>query len=309
MQETAGETLWSGGERAHVYYTQHCGGMSEPASAVWPAEHAAYLAGQRADPYCLRRSPAEWHAQIVLTGLSEIFRAQGWQTPSPIAAIHVIRRGATGRAELLAVTGVGAPARLSDSSFRFAVNRALGWNQIRSDWYTARVSGQALELSGKGYGHGVGLCQAGAYEMAAEGKSAAQILNFYFPGTAIGITSADHGWQQVAGAGGLCSPQTRLENYWPKAMPPGRERSHCRARLPVRRSCGPGAANHPTVSANHGGAGLDVGLDPAAPCFCSPPPCGKTTEEPKPCFCMSFWMCWWSRRQEKRPVMVTRRLG
>ena len=201
VQETAGETLWSGGERAHVYYTQHCGGMSEPASAVWPAEHAAYLAGQRADPYCLRRSPAEWHAQIVLTQLSEIFRAQGWQTPSPIAAIHVIRRGATGRAELLAVTGVGAPARLSASSFRFAVNRALGWNQIRSDWYTARVSGQALELSGKGYGHGVGLCQAGAYEMAAEGKSAAQILNFYFPGTAIGITSADHGWQQVAGAG------------------------------------------------------------------------------------------------------------
>ena len=92
VRETAGETLWSGGQRAHIYYTQHCGGMSESASAVWPAEHAAYLAGHRADPYCLRRSPAEWHAQIALTQLSEIFRAQGWQTPSPIAAIHVIRR-------------------------------------------------------------------------------------------------------------------------------------------------------------------------------------------------------------------------
>jgi stage II sporulation protein D len=201
VQETAGETLWSGGDRAHVYYTQHCGGMSEPASAVWPAEQAVYLAGRRADPYCLRRSPAAWHAQVALTQLSEIFNAQGWQTPSPIDEIRVIRRGATGRAELLAVTGVGAPARLSASSFRFAVNRALGWNQIRSDWYTASMSGPALEISGKGYGHGVGLCQAGAYEMAVEGKSAAEILNFYFPGTAIGITSADHGWQQVAGAG------------------------------------------------------------------------------------------------------------
>ena len=45
VRETAGETLWSGGQRAHVFYTQHCGGMSEAASAVWPEEKAAYLAG------------------------------------------------------------------------------------------------------------------------------------------------------------------------------------------------------------------------------------------------------------------------
>ncbi len=60
VRETAGETLWSGGQRAHIYYTQHCGGMSEPAAAVWPAEQAAYLPGNHADPYCLRRSPAAW---------------------------------------------------------------------------------------------------------------------------------------------------------------------------------------------------------------------------------------------------------
>jgi stage II sporulation protein D len=201
VRETAGETLWSGDQRAQIYYTQHCGGRSASAAAVWPAEQASYLAGNRADPYCLRRSPAEWHTEIPLAQLSEIFSAQGWQTPSPIEDIRVIRQGAAGRAELLAVTGVGVPARLSASSFRFAVNRALGWNQIRSDWYTAAVSGPALEIRGKGYGHGVGLCQAGAYEMAAEGHSAAEILNFYFPGTAIGITSADRGWQQIAGAG------------------------------------------------------------------------------------------------------------
>ncbi len=32
VRETAGETLWFGGQRAHVYYTQHCGGMSEAAA-------------------------------------------------------------------------------------------------------------------------------------------------------------------------------------------------------------------------------------------------------------------------------------
>jgi stage II sporulation protein D len=201
VRETAGETLWFAGQRAHIYYTQHCGGTSEAAADVWPAEHASYLPGNHADPYCLRRSAAEWHARIDLTQLSGIFRAQGWQTPSPITAIRVTRRSASGRAELLEVTGGGAPAELSASSFRFAVDRALGWNQLRSDWYTFSVSGAAVEMKGRGYGHGVGLCQAGAYEMAREGRSEKEILSFYFPGAIAGITPAGDSWQMVPGSG------------------------------------------------------------------------------------------------------------
>ena len=201
VRETAGETLWSGGLRAHIYYTQHCGGMSESASVVWPAESAAYLHGDRADPYCVRRSPAEWHTQIPLAQLSQIFRDQGWRIPAPIGAIRVVRRSAAGRAQLLEVTGRGAPAQLSASSFRFAVDRALGWNQMRSDWYEVTVSGPVVQISGKGYGHGVGLCQAGAYEMAVEGHSAEDILRFYFPGTEAAVALGDHGWKKVAGAG------------------------------------------------------------------------------------------------------------
>jgi len=201
VRETAGETLWSGGQRAHVYYTQHCGGMSETASAVWPEERASYLGGQHTDPYCLRRSPAQWQTRIPLRQLDLIFHAQGWHTPSPVTDIRITQRDATGRAELLQVTGQGAPAQLSASSLRFAVDRALGWNQMRSEWYSATVSGADLEIRGRGYGHGVGLCQAGAFEMATEGRSDHEILSFYFPGTVPGITPAGDGWQRVPGAG------------------------------------------------------------------------------------------------------------
>jgi stage II sporulation protein D len=201
VRETAGETLWSGGQRAHVFYTQHCGGMSAAASSVWPEERASYLAGQHSDPYCLRRSPAQWQTRISLRQLGEIFRAQGWQTPSPLTGIRVAQRDATGRAELLQITGRGAPAQLSASSFRFGVDRALGWNQMRSDWYSLTLSGTDLEIQGKGYGHGVGLCQAGAFEMAAEGRSDTEILNFYFPGAVPGITPVGDGWHRRTGAG------------------------------------------------------------------------------------------------------------
>ena len=77
VRETAGETLWSGDQRAHIYYTQHCGGRSESAAAVWPDEQASYLAGNRADPYCLRRSPAEWHTAIPLAQLERHFSRPG----------------------------------------------------------------------------------------------------------------------------------------------------------------------------------------------------------------------------------------
>jgi stage II sporulation protein D len=201
VRETAGETLWSGSQRAHVFYTQHCGGISEAASAAWPEEKAGYLAGQHRDPYCLRRSPAQWQTRIPLRQLGEIFRAQGWHTPSPLTGIQIAQRDAAGRAQLLQVAGQGAPAQLSASSFRFAVDRALGWNQMRSDWYSLTLSGADLEIQGRGYGHGVGLCQAGAFEMAAEGRSDTEILNFYFPGAVPGITPAGDRWQRRTGAG------------------------------------------------------------------------------------------------------------
>ena len=271
VRETAGETLWFGGQRAHVYYTQHCGGMSEAAGAVWPAEQASYLAGNHADPYCLRRSPAEWHARIALAQLSAIFRAQGWHTPSPISAIRVTRRSASGRAELLEVTGRGAPAELSASSFRFAVDRALGWNQMRSDWYTVERFRRCPGDEGRGYGHGVGLCQAGAYEMAAEGHSETEILSFYFPGAVAGITPAGDGWQRSRARDGRCSPPTPPAGWWPKEMPPGPRRSRCSA-LPRGRPHGTGAAHHGAVPPDHGEPGWmlastrgsNVFLQPAA---------------------------------------------
>jgi stage II sporulation protein D len=84
---------------------------------------------------------------------------------------------------------------------RFGIGRALGWDSVRSDLYQLGVRNGALVFDGRGHGHGVGLCQEGAAEMAAEGRSARDILAFYFPGTAVRILPGDGGWQEIrAGA-------------------------------------------------------------------------------------------------------------
>jgi stage II sporulation protein D len=45
--------------------------------------------------------------------------------------------------------------------------------------------GDMFEFSGRGWGHGVGLCQWGAKEMGEKDKNYHEILKFYYPGTEV----------------------------------------------------------------------------------------------------------------------------
>jgi stage II sporulation protein D len=89
---------------------------------------------------------------------------------------------------------------ISASALRFAIGRAFGWNEVRSDLYEIENAPVSVIFSGRGGGHGVGLCQAGAEEMAREGKSYREILAFYYPGTSLGVTAASGlQWQRRSG--------------------------------------------------------------------------------------------------------------
>lgn len=200
VRETAGETLWFDARRANAFMTQHCGGHTEDAINVWPTLHASYLQAH-SDPYCLRRAPAKWHAAIGITEFSEILAKQRWNVPAQIDSIRVVKRTSSGRAQLLEIGGASGQASVSASSLRFALDRALGWNQLRSDWYDVALNNGMVQFDGRGYGHGVGLCQAGAFQMAVEGHNYREILNFYFAGTTVRITPQDTGWRELPAAG------------------------------------------------------------------------------------------------------------
>jgi stage II sporulation protein D len=54
--------------------------------------------------------------------------------------------------------------------------------KLKSSFFDAVVVGEEVILYGKGFGHGVGLCQEGAMQMAKKGYTFDQILGFYYPG-------------------------------------------------------------------------------------------------------------------------------
>jgi stage II sporulation protein D len=66
---------------------------------------------------------------------------------------------------------------------RLAIGRRLGWNAVPSNNFTATEQSGTVTLHGTGQGHGVGLCQRGARDMAQHGASFRQILDHYFPNT------------------------------------------------------------------------------------------------------------------------------
>ena len=61
----------------------------------------------------------------------------------------------------------------------------LGPNEIRSTKFDLSVRSGILVVDGLGWGHGVGMCQWGAYGMARAGKKADEILKYYYPGAEI----------------------------------------------------------------------------------------------------------------------------
>jgi peptidoglycan hydrolase-like amidase len=66
---------------------------------------------------------------------------------------------------------------------RLVVARRLGWSNVPSNNFTARTEGGQVVLNGTGQGHGIGLCQRGAMDMARQGSTFADILAHYFPNT------------------------------------------------------------------------------------------------------------------------------
>lgn len=63
------------------------------------------------------------------------------------------------------------------------VRRAIGFGVLYSERFTAKTVNGRVEIRGRGFGHGVGMCQWGARGLALEGKSHVEILEHYYPGT------------------------------------------------------------------------------------------------------------------------------
>ncbi|MGD0363250.1 MAG: SpoIID/LytB domain-containing protein [Bryobacteraceae bacterium] len=189
--ETAGEIVWFEGKPAFTPYTRDCGGRTEAGTEPYLKSHP--------DAYCARAGTETWQWAGDPARIEKVLFASGLRVPRALEGIAIVSRTTSGRALTLSLRGAAESVPLSAGSFRFAIGRALGWNTVRSDLYDIQPGGGPILFQGRGAGHGVGLCQRGAKQMAAEGRSYRDILAYYYPGTAVGVTARGLPWQRLGG--------------------------------------------------------------------------------------------------------------
>lgn len=182
---TRNEVLLYNGRPADPYFTADCGGMTESAAEVWPDRNRPYLLSAP-DPYCLASRHTTWEREITLAQVTEILR-DDMHLPlrGSVRSLAIISRDPSGRAHTLSAVGVNE-IPFDANQFRYAVGRRLGWDVLKSNLYTIELRGNSVMFNGRGLGHGVGLCEAGADAMAGMGMTYQEILAHYFPGTTAG---------------------------------------------------------------------------------------------------------------------------
>ena len=177
VRETKGLVLSHDGEFPYAWFHAHSGGVTALAKEGlnWEKEEPGYTQAVRGmDSEDAPEETRQWQASFSKDQvLSAAKKAGLTENASSLTSISVGDRGQSGRAVTILINGRGVPAA--------EMRLALGGTKMRSTLLTSlKLEGDQVSMAGKGYGHGVGMPQWGAYALANEGKSARDIVTYYF---------------------------------------------------------------------------------------------------------------------------------
>lgn len=179
VKRTLGEILIYRNKILPAYFHASCGGHTENAKNIW-GENLPPLAGVPCS-FCALAPHANWTRNFRSEDIQKKFNANGYSM-GPIADIRVVSRNESGRINNLLFTARdGKTTTIPGIKFR----GIIGPNTVKSNKYEVVMKGYYFDLIGKGWGHGVGMCQWGAHRMAEERHKYDGILFFYYPGADI----------------------------------------------------------------------------------------------------------------------------
>ena len=176
---TRGEILTYNGEILPAYYHATCGGYTEDAANLWNIDLPP-LKGVPCN-FCTQSPHYKWTKEIPLWVLHNQLQDKGYKI-GKIAEVQVLSKNKSGRVDKLEIKdNAGVSIVLTGKEFR----QLLGPDELRSTKFDLSVKWGSLVMDGYGWGHGVGMCQWGAFGMSREGKLAEEILKYYYPGAEI----------------------------------------------------------------------------------------------------------------------------
>jgi len=159
------------------FFCTSCGGFTEYAANVWQSE-GRFPPPVRC-PFCRECPDFRWQVRMSFRELRNKLGSAGIPRARSIA-VH--RRSASGgRITALKIECENGDRIVKINRFRMI----MGPNVIKSGFFDIKARDGYITFSGRGWGHGVGMCQRGAKILAERGKSFKSISRYYFPGAKI----------------------------------------------------------------------------------------------------------------------------
>jgi stage II sporulation protein D len=173
------------GEVVDPLYHASCGGeRTENAQAVWGGDPVSYLRSVA----CTGHQDRHFN-QMTAYSLAQADQKLGTRLDALPAAsfagagvadvVRIQERTETGRVKTVLAQGQS----FSGAEFRNLLD-------LPSSDFRIQITADGLECVSKGYGHGVGMCQYGAGDMGAQGRSYREILEHYYEGVEFGLVTA-----------------------------------------------------------------------------------------------------------------------
>lgn len=201
IRETAGIVLKDpDGNIVDARFSKCCGGITELFSTCWQDREMPGLKSFK-DPWCDTSGIPEdalskflknydlstgggfrWKTCISKDDIRKNLFTKFGRDVGKILSLKPISRGSSGRIKILRITGDKGELLLGKELW---IRRLLSPTHLYSSAIEIEDMGEKIQIKGRGWGHGVGLCQIGAANMALNGYSCQEILKFYYPGVVL----------------------------------------------------------------------------------------------------------------------------
>ncbi len=195
VRETSGEILTYEGEVCDARFSKCCGGMTNTFENCWedvPHPYLKYVTCgycDTKDTMLLKsilndydtetRDFFQWEVSYTQEELSQLVSERLGMDLGTIQDLVPVERAESGHLVKLKIVG-------SVKSFTIGkeleIRRVLSTSHLYSSAFTIQRTADGFVLSGRGWGHGVGMCQIGAAVMGSKGFSYDEILRHYYPG-------------------------------------------------------------------------------------------------------------------------------
>jgi SpoIID/LytB domain protein len=202
VKATEGEVLQYDGKVCDARFSKCCGGITEEYRSAWDDRHVPYLVAlpdsdESGHVYCDTTDKAllaqilpgfdqetrdfyRWTVRYSGEEIRQLIWSRLSEDVGEVVGLEALERGPSGRIIRLRIRG---QARSLTIGKELEIRRALSRSHLYSSAFDVERDGAMFVLKGKGWGHGVGLCQIGAAVMASRGKNYREILEHYYPGT------------------------------------------------------------------------------------------------------------------------------